>query len=91
MENVSSSAPEYKTLIDRIINVRRKVRRKNNAIEQSQEITDQERQQVMGEVLEIYEKILNVQRREDVSSDTKIYVEYKLGLTKMTEELDPFF
>jgi hypothetical protein len=87
MEDVSLPVPEYKTLIDRIINVQRK----NDAAEQNQEITDQERQQVIREALKIYEQIWNVRRRKDISSDTKIYVEYKLGLTKMTEELDSLF
>ncbi|MGV0025345.1 hypothetical protein [Phormidesmis priestleyi] len=87
MENILFSPHEFEIVIDRIISSKRK----NDTARQNEKITDQERQQIIHEALKVYEKFCDLRRRENVSEEAKVYIEYKQGLTKMTEEIDPLF
>lgn len=70
-------------LIDRIINTKRRTQKAT----QPQEITDRDRQQVILNALNVYERFCGLQN-EIVNADAKVLIEYKQGLTKMTEEVE---
>ncbi|GEM_PF-1985659 len=71
--------PDWFEAVDRIVSNRRK----KNSVNPDQEITEQERQEVITEALKVYDLL----QEKSIDSNTKVLIEYRQGLIKMTEEV----
>jgi hypothetical protein len=67
-------------VVDQIVSTRRRKRK----MDLTENITDKERREVLGDALKVY----NFLQEKSIDTDTKVLIEYKKGLIKMTEEIN---